>query len=52
MTCFEQFLLSRARHGVLHILYILLFPLLSFQTAKHVLQMATMYSKLRRIKNN
>ena len=50
MTCSEQFLLPRARYGVLHVLYIVLFPLLSFRTAKHVLQMAKMYPELTRIK--
>ena len=50
MTCSEQFLLSRTRYGILHVLYIVLFSLLSFRTAKHVLQMAKMYSELRRIK--
>ena len=33
MTCFEQLLLSRARYGVLHILYIVFFPLFSLRTA-------------------
>ena len=32
MTCSEQLLLSRARYGVLHVLYIVLFPLFSFRT--------------------
>ena len=35
--------LSPARYGVLHVLYIVFFPLLSFGTVKHVLQMAKMY---------
>ena len=30
MTCSEQLLLSQARYGVLHVLYIVLFPLFSF----------------------
>ena len=31
MTCSKQLVLSRARYGVLHVLYIVLFPLLSFR---------------------
>ena len=30
MTCSEQVLLSRSQCGVLHVLYIVLFPLFSF----------------------
>ena len=30
MTCSEQLLLSRALHGVLHVLYIVVFPRFSF----------------------
>ena len=30
MTCSERFLLSQARYGVLHVLYIVFFSLLSF----------------------
>ena len=41
MTCSEQFSLSRARYRVLPVLYIVLFPLLSFRTVQHVLQMAS-----------
>ena len=33
MTCSEQLLLSRARYGVLYVLYIVLSELLSFRTA-------------------
>ena len=29
----EQLLLSQARSGVLHVLYIMIFPLFSFRTA-------------------
>ena len=32
MTCSEQLLLSRGRYGVLHVLYIVLFPLFSCRT--------------------
>ena len=32
MTCSERLLLSRARYGVLHVLYIVLFPLFSCRT--------------------
>ena len=32
MTCSERLLLLRARYGVLHVLYIVLFPLFSFRT--------------------
>ena len=32
MTYSAQLLLSRARYGVLYVLYIVLFPLLSFRT--------------------
>ena len=32
MTCSERLLLSRARYGVLHVLYIVLFPLFSCPT--------------------
>ena len=52
MTCSEQFLLLRARYGVLRVLYIILFPLLSFRTAQHVLQLARMHPEWRQIKAN
>ena len=32
MTCSERFLLSRARYGVFHVLYIVLFPFFSCRT--------------------
>ena len=32
MTCSERLLLSRARYGVLHVLYIVLFPPFSLRT--------------------
>ena len=50
MTCSKQLVLSRARYGVLHVLYIVLFPLLCFRTVQHVLRMAKMYSGLAGIK--
>ena len=52
MTCSGRFLLSEARYGPLHELYIVLLPLLSVRTAKHVSQMARMYPESRGINNN
>ena len=52
MTCSKQLVLSRARYGVLDVLYIVLFPLFSFRTIQHVLQMARMYSALAGIKTS
>ena len=49
MTCSEHLLLSRACYGVLHVLYIVLFPPLSLRNRQHVLQVAKMYTKLARI---
>ena len=50
MTCSKQLVLSRARYGVLHVLYIVLFPLSSFGPVQHVLQMTKMHSGLAGIK--
>ena len=52
MTWSEQLLLLRAHYGVLHVHYIVLFPLFSFRAAWHVLQRVKMYPEVTRIKAN
>ena len=49
MTCSERLLLSRARYGVLHVLYIVLFPLFHLSNRQHVLKMAKMHTEVARI---